>query len=821
MLMAMLSLSSASQPTCLTIKISRFIVSGRCKYGATRLATQSLGRSDFGKTGNNFIKGLYHSPRFKVLAASTLPVVQTVEEKLSAYLFRTDKGGNVKVVITKLKDGKYGINVEIPSLQLNGKYANELIMSWGVFRSDSSSLIPLQSIDSGIFETPFAVDSLNNFSAKLEFDASLAPFYVSFVLKCPVNGEKIEIKSHRKTSFCFPVGIKSGHPSPLGVSYSTDGSLNFALFSRNAKGVILCLFDDDNNSSEEPALEIDLDPYVNRSGDIWHASMDGVMNFVSYGYRVKHDGQEKSSIVLDPYSKVIGENFLVRICKEPTFDWSDDVSPSLPMEKLTVYRLNVADFTKDMSSKLPDEIRGSFSAITEKLHHFKDLGVNAILLEPIVSYDKRKGPYYPSHFFSPQNSYGPHLKQMVKRLHANGIEILLEVVFTHTCGNSSLAKIDKPTYYASDNTLNCAHPVVQNLILDSLKHWVINYHIDGFCFVNSSSMLSGFNGEHLSRPPLIEAIAFDPILSKTKIIADSFDPIRNSTKEIMFPHWKKWAEMNARFCSDVRNYLRGESLVSNLATRLCGSGDIFLNGRGPALSFNFVARAHGLSLVDLVSFTTATEFSWNCGEEGATKKKTVLETRLKQIRNFLFILFISLGVPVLNMGDECGQSSGGKISVKDRKPFNWKALKTGFAVQMIEFISFLGSLRVKRSDYFQRREFFKAENIDWYGPDLNTPNWEDPTSKFIAMNLKFDQNDESQLTSDMFAAFNSGDGPITATLPPPRLGMVWVRLVDTGLSYPGFFSMTGEPVVEKVPGSLSYQMTPHSCVLLEIRSLDG
>ncbi|KAI3732413.1 hypothetical protein L1987_63618 [Smallanthus sonchifolius] len=830
--MALFSLSSSTRPTCLTcgaIKISKLVAADSCKYG--RRVTQSLGRTDFGqslvfgKTAKNIIQGLYQNPRFAVLAASTLPVIQT-GEKLSTYLFRTEKGGNVKVIITRLKDGKYGVNVEISSLQLNGN-DDEVIMSWGVFRSDSSSLIPLQSGNCGIFETPFEIDSLNKFSVGLEFDASLAPFYVSFFLKCPLNGEKIEIKSHRKTNFCFSVGIKSGHPSPLGLSYSADGSLNFALFSRNAKCVILCLFDD--SSSEEPVLEIDLDPYVNRSGDIWHASMDNAMNVVSYGYRCKN-GQEKSSIVLDPYSKVIGENSLGEVCTEPTFDWSDDVSPNLPMEKLMVYRLNVMDFTRDTSSDLPNEIRGTFSAITEKLHHFKDLGVNAILLEPVVPFDKKKGPYYPSHFFSPQNSYGPQggsistissMKEMVKRLHANGIEVLLEVVVTHTCDNASLAKIDKPSYYSSNNALNCAHPVVQQLILDSLRHWVIDYHIDGFCFINSSSMVNGFHGEHLSRPPLIEAIAFDPILSKTKIIADSFDPIVNSTKEIQFPHWKRWAEMNARFCSEVRNYLRGESLISNLATRLCGSGDIFLNGRGPAFSFNFVARNHGLSIVGLVSFSSASEFSWNCGEEGATKKKIVLETRLKQIRNFLFILYISLGVPVLNMGDECGQSSGGKILVKDRKPFNWKSLKTGFAVQTIEFISFLNSLKIKRSDLLQRSEFLKVENIDWYGLDLSPPNWEDPTSKFLAMGLKYDQDDENPLTGDMFAAFNSGDGPVTATLPPPRLGMEWVRLVDTGLPYPGFFSMTGDPVVEKIPGLLGYQMTPHSCVLLEARSVDG
>lgn len=841
--MAMLSLSSATQPrylTCGTTKLSKLIVADSCKYGGR--VTRSLGRMDmerslvFGEVAKNMIKGSCHNLRVGVLAASTLPVIQT-DEKLATYLFRTEKGGNVKV-ITRLKNDKYGVDVEISYLKLSGN-DGDVIMSWGLFRSDSSSLMPLQSSDSGIFETPFVKKSLNKLSVELEFDASLAPFYVSFLLKTQLSGEKIEIRSHRKTNFCFPVGIRSGYPAPLGLSYTPDGFINFALFSRNAKSVVLCLFDD--SSKEEPALEIDLDPYVNRSGDIWHASMDIAMNFVSYGYRCRNGAHDKSPvkrILLDPYAKVIGENFLGEICSEPAFDWSGDVHPCLSMEKLMVYRLNVTDFTKDTSSNLPNEIGGTFLGVSEKLHHFKDLGINAILLEPIVPFDKQLRPYFPLHFFSPHDSFGPpggsmstikSMKEMVKRLHADGIEILLEVVLTHTSQNASLTKIDNSSYYfvkegadlATKSTLNCAHPVVQQLILDSLRHWVIEYHIDGFCFVNASSMLRGFNGENLSRPPLIEAIAFDPILSKTKLIADSFDPFHKSAKEIQFPHWKRWAEMNTNFCRDARNYLRGESLLSHLATRLCGSGDIFLNGRGPAFSFNFVTGNQGFSLVDLVSFSSTTELSWNCGEEGATKKKSVLETRLKQIRNFLFILYVSLGVPVLNMGDECGRSSGGSLEHGDQKPFNWKALQTGFGIQTTQFVSFLSALKIRRSDLLQSREFLKVENIDWHGPNLSPPDWEDPTSRFLAVSLKVDEGDENQLNGDIFVAFNGGDVAVIAAVPPPRSNMVWVRLVDTGLPYPRFFSTAGDPVSEKIPGSPVYDMGPHSCVLLEARRVDG
>ncbi|KAJ1380235.1 Glycoside hydrolase superfamily [Sesbania bispinosa] len=221
---------------------------------------------------------------------------------------------------------------------------------------------------------------------------------------------------------------------------------------------------------------------------------------------------------------------------------------------------------------------------------------------------------------------------------------------------------------------------VQNLILDSLRHWVTEFHIDGFSFINASHLLKGFHGEYLSPPPLVEAIAFDPALLKTKIIADCWDSHDMVAKENRFPHWMRWAEINTNFCNDVRNFLRGQNLLSNFATRLCGSGDMFSDGRGPAFSFNYIARSVGLSLVGLGSFNNedlAVELSWNCGEEGPTNNTSDLERRLKQIRNFLFIQFVSLGVPVLNLGDECGQSSGGSPAYGDIKPFNWDALKTG------------------------------------------------------------------------------------------------------------------------------------------------
>ncbi|KAL9331747.1 hypothetical protein ACSQ67_001357 [Phaseolus vulgaris] len=421
------------------------------------------------------------------------------------------------------------------------------------------------------------------------------------------------------------------------------------------------------------------------------------------------------------------------------------------------------------------------------------------------------------------------MKEMVKTMHANGIEVLVEVVFSNTAEIGALQGIDDSSYYLANgvgdlkiqSALNCNYPIVQNLILDSLRYWVTEFHIDGFSFINASHLLRGFHGEYLSRPPLVEAIAFDPVLSKTKIIADCWDPHDTVAKEIHFPHWMRWAEMNAKFCNDVRNFFRGENLLSDLATRLCGSGDMFSGGRGPAFSFNYIVRNFGFSLVDLVSFSSDDELSWNCGEEGPTNNTSVLERRLKQIRNFLFILFVSLGVPVLNMGDECAHSSGGFPAYDDIKPMTWSALTTGFGKQISQFIFFMSSLRRRRSDLLQRRSFLKEENIEWYGSDGAPPRWEDPSCKFLAMTLKSEvavlseSSVSSDISGDIFIALNVADEPESTVLPLPPEGMSWYRLVDTSLPFPGFFSSSGEIVPEMKAGLSTYKMKSHSCALFE------
>ncbi|ESW34392.1 hypothetical protein PHAVU_001G148700 [Phaseolus vulgaris] len=811
----------------------------------------------------------FRNPSSKLCATSRLSIEETEQqvepftrpEDLKgalAYLFRTETGGGlVKVYVTKKKD-RYFVYIEISSLDVNHCGDSEtLVLCWGVYRGDSSCFVDMDSTGlSGnaakrMNVSPLVQTSVCKFGVELEFDAKYVPLYLSFFLMSSLDAG-LEIISHRRTNFCVPVGLLPGYPGPLGLSYSPDGSVNFAIFSRHAESVVLCLYDE--KGVEKPALEVDLDPYVNRSGDIWHVSFESVKSFVSYGYRCRggvhkqNNGDSSAElVVLDPYAKIVGHSYpsgleLVQnlgwLGKEPAFDWGGDFLPDLSMEELVVYRLNVKRFTQHNSSQLPSGSAGTFTGLAEKVQHFKDLGVNAVLLEPVFTSDEKKGPYFPCHFFSLMHIYGPSggpvstmasMKEMVKTMHANGIEVLVEVVFSNTAEIGALQGIDDSSYYLANgvgdlkiqSALNCNYPIVQNLILDSLRYWVTEFHIDGFSFINASHLLRGFHGEYLSRPPLVEAIAFDPVLSKTKIIADCWDPHDTVAKEIHFPHWMRWAEMNAKFCNDVRNFFRGENLLSDLATRLCGSGDMFSGGRGPAFSFNYIVRNFGFSLVDLVSFSSDDELSWNCGEEGPTNNTSVLERRLKQIRNFLFILFVSLGVPVLNMGDECAHSSGGFPAYDDIKPMTWSALTTGFGKQISQFIFFMSSLRRRRSDLLQRRSFLKEENIEWYGSDGAPPRWEDPSCKFLAMTLKSEvavlseSSVSSDISGDIFIALNVADEPESTVLPLPPEGMSWYRLVDTSLPFPGFFSSSGEIVPEMKAGLSTYKMKSHSCALFE------
>ncbi|OAE34796.1 hypothetical protein AXG93_2528s1620 [Marchantia polymorpha subsp. ruderalis] len=722
----------------------------------------------------------------KVAKKSNLPMLEPERSKI--FLYHIDGGGQVVATVTKTTPKIYSLSV-----QLDMGKQEPVLLHWGLFRSSSTDWVLLDPKDAPpgtkytkgkteAMRTPMECDSRGIRTLELDFDASKTPFYVAFVLFRPAQngGEATWIRSAHGENFCIPVGIGKGQPEPLGLTWKKDG-----------------------------LMEIDLERSVHRTGDVWHAEVE-VGEFTRYGYRCKGDVSWESGnryqarhVLLDPYAKLLappvpGQESLpsparaLGSLKRQTvqFDWESDAYPRIPLERLVVYKLNVASFTSDESSGLEESVRGTFEGIARKVQHLVDLGVNAVILESVFEHDDCR--LNPISFFAPAARYGSgdclsastSLKKMVKELHSHGIEVILDVVYSHTAEggddtpkNISFRGIDNSTFYILDgfgkvvasefgtsNAFNCNHPVVQRMIVDSLRHWVEEYHVDGFVFVNGSALVTGPHGQQLSRPVLVEAISFDPVLASTKLIVDTFSPFTRSSKSLPFPHWRRWCELNSLFRNDARRFLRGDiGELSSFATRLCGSGDIFANGRGPSYSMNFVTGPYGFTLADLVSFSessgSSTEFSWNCGAEGPTEDPLVLETRVKQVRNFIMALLLSEGVPVFNMGDEYGHSKGGQIDLEES--------------------SFLGAR-------------FIADKQEGVG---------------------------GLEVADLFIAFNPHGDAVLATFPECSTGMTWYRIADTSLPHPDDFVLEGVPINTQISTSLggTYEVQPYSSVLFEAR----
>jgi len=521
---------------------------------------------------------------------------------------------------------------------------------------------------------------------------------------------------------------------------------------------------------------------------------------------------------------------------------------SIPLKALVAYRLHVGSFTGE-ANDIDERSRGTFLGVIEKIPHLLSLGVNAVFIQPLLTWDESRGCYYPISFFSVMGCYGPGgdsisaslaFKELVKELHRNGIEVILDVVYSHTAENGddkpklmSFRGIDNATYYicdqfgavaksefGTDNSFNCNHPIAQNLIMDSLQYLVDEFHVDGFCFVNAACLVTGPHGQELSRPVLVEAITFDPVLASTKLIADSCSPFNGIWKDTAFPHWRRWCQWNMQYKTDVRRFLRGEpGQLSSFATRLCGSGDMFGDGRGAPYSINHITAPYGLTLTDLVTYSDLegeiSEYSWNSGHEGPVDDPVVIETRVKQVRNFLMTLFLSQGVPVLNMGDEYGATKEGMFDVDSSTCFQWDAVESEYGKQTIHLIASLVKLRTRRDDLLQG-----LGTLTWHGIQPEQPLWESEESNVLAVSLHSNpgQQKPKQTFGDLYFAYNPHAIPIPITLPEPPKGMIWVRIADTSLTFPDNFPTEGKPVIvdQDGPSPISvYELQPHSSVILE------
>ncbi|KAK2995341.1 hypothetical protein RJ640_006561 [Escallonia rubra] len=608
-----------------------------------------------------------------------------------------------------------------------------------------------------------------------------------------------------------------------------------------------------------------------RSNVLYGYRIDGPQGW-HQGHRF--DGR---TVLIDPYAKLIeGRRIFGDVSSKGSkmlgtydfdglpFDWGENYKrPKIPEKDLVIYEMNVRAFTADESSGLHPNIRGSYLGVIEKIPHLLELGINAVELLPVFEFDelefqRRPNPrdhlintwgYSTINFFAPMSRYasaggGPvhasrEFKEMVKALHNAGIEVILDVVYNHTNEaddvnpyTTSFRGIDNKVYYMVDpnnngqllnfsgcgNTLNCNHPVVMELILDSLRHWVVEYHVDGFRFDLASVLCRGTDGSPLNAPPLVRAIAKDGILSRCKIIAEPWD-CGGLYLVGQFPNWDRWAEWNGKYRDDVRRFIKGDiGMKGSFATRVAGSADLYkVNKRKPYHSVNFVIAHDGFTLYDLVSYNfkhndangeggndgSNDNLSWNCGYEGETGDTTIKGLRSRQMKNFHLALMISQGTPMMLMGDEYGHTRYGNNNSYGHDTsinhFQWEQLD---AMKSNHFRFFSEMIKFRKSCCALRRESFLGKNdVTWH-----EDNWDNYESKFLAFTLH-DNNG-----GDLYIALNAHDSFVKVAMPSPPQNRHWYRVVDTNLKSPEDF------VPEGVPGiGGAYSVAPYSSILLEAK----
>ncbi|MCB9431140.1 MAG: glycogen debranching enzyme [Ardenticatenaceae bacterium] len=591
--------------------------------------------------------------------------------------------------------------------------------------------------------------------------------------------------------------LRAGRPFPFGASF-VPGGVNFSIFSRYASQCTLVLF---HQGASEPFGEIPF-PDEFRIGHVFAMVVFGLdYENVEYAYRMDgpyrpHEGHHFNPdvLLLDPYAKAVsGRNQWGATPHLPQrarlvyddFDWEADRPLHIPIEDLIIYEMHVRGFTRHPSAQA--KYPGTFAAIRDKIPYLKELGVNCVELMPIQEFDEFESHfvnpdsgdplhnywgYSPVGFFAPKAGYAAtgelgmqvdEFKALIKLLHKNGIEVILDVVFNHTGEGGedghtlSLRGIDNKTYYmlrpdgryynfsGCGNTLNCNNPIVRNMVLDCLRYWVAEFHIDGFRFDLASILGRDANGEPLSNPPLLEAMAYDPVLGRTKLIAEAWDA--GGLYQVgSFPSYGRWSEWNGKYRDTLRKFLRGDTgQLWEMSQRIQGSPDLYPE-RGPIASVNFVTCHDGFTLTDLFSYNEKHNWangeqsqdgandnnSWNCGWEGDTKDPAISRLRQRMIRNAISILMVSQGVPLILMGDEVGQSKQGNNNTycqdNELSWFNWELLKQNqdlfrFFQQCIAFRHAHPILRNRT--HFQHRDAVGSgyPDISWHSEEAWRPNW--------------------------------------------------------------------------------------------------
>lgn len=697
--------------------------------------------------------------------------------------------------------------------------------------------------------------------------------------------------------------IRPGKPYPFGATL-VPGGVNFSVFSRHASYCVLVIFEKGAREPlvEIPFRGMFQKAYTDepvwgefRIGNVFTMTvLDLDHEAIEYGFRMDAGlpraaaGQpafhrfDPSVVLMDPYARAIGGRDVWGKAPDwnapfqhrsrvvfDDFDWEGDRPLEIPLEDLVVYEMHVRGFTRHSSAGLDEAEAGTYSGLRQKIPYLKALGVNCVELMPIFEFDEfehsrwdeQQGRwskmnywgYSTVGFFSPKAGYAAtgrmhdgtmvadELKNLVKELHRNGIEVILDVVFNHTAeGNEhgptiSYRGIDNATYYmltpdgyyfnfsGTGNTLNCNNPIVRDMVLDALRYWASQYHVDGFRFDLASILGRDPWGGPMANPPLLEALAFDPILGKCKLIAEAWDA--GGLYQVgSFPAYGRWAEWNGKYRDTLRKFLKGDAGETGaMSQALQGSPDLY-DGRGPTASINFFTCHDGFCLADLVSYNDKhneangednrdganDNASWNCGWEGPTDQAEILALRARQMKNAMAMLMVSQGVPMILMGDEFGQSKLGNNNTycldNEINWLDWSLQETQadfhrFVSHMIAFRHAHPALRNK--DHLRNSDYVGSgySDVSWHGTRAWQPDWGGRLLAFLLCGLH--AKGGTARDDFIYVAMNMHWDALPLELPHLPQGARWHVFANTGMPAPeDIFAPGSEPELADQAGCL-------------------
>jgi glycogen operon protein len=676
--------------------------------------------------------------------------------------------------------------------------------------------------------------------------------------------------------------ITAGKPAPLGATWDGIGT-NFAIFSENATKVELCLFD--SVDAEQESCRITL---PESTAFVWHGYIKDVKPGQIYGYRVHGPYEPQNGhrfnpnkVLVDPYAKCVvrgvkwddalfgytigskeedlsfDERDSAKFAPlaaviEPTFEWGDDRAPNTPWNKTIIYEAHVKGFTM-LNEHIPEPLRGTYAGIASDpvIKHLSQLGVTALELMPVHHrvnnrsfIDRGLNDYWGYNtlsFFAPDSRFSSksgtidhiqEFKQMVRSLHAAGIEVILDVVYNHTVEGShmgptlSFRGIDNLSYYRTmendrryymdytgcGNSLNMVHASTIQIIMDSLRYWINEMHVDGFRFDLASTLARElYDVNNLSA--FFDVIHQDPVISQVKLIAEPWDLGEGGYQVGNFPIL--WTEWNGKYRDKMRQFVKGDSgMLGEYAMRLTGSSDLYEHsGRRPFASVNFVTCHDGFTLTDLVTYNDkhneangeenrdgeSHNNSWNCGVEGKTDDPAIKALRYQQKRNFIALLLLSIGVPMISGGDELGRTQGGNNNAycqdNEISWYNWK-----LEPEDEEFLNFVKKVTAIRKNQItiQRKEFFKGEvdedgtpkkDVAWFGPNgrsMEQKDWSGNDNKCLgvllegravhAVDVKHGMEEEGKT---LFLISNASHETVSFKLPKYNFLSKWQVILDT------------------------------------------